>query len=231
MAYLLSIETATPICSVALHQDQNLLAYQELRLAQSHSSKLAVIIEQVLEHVPLTPAQLNGIAVSQGPGSYTGLRIGHATAKGLCFALNIPLIHVPTLQALAHMALPWVPPNALICPMIDARRMEVYCQFFNASGQPLAGQEGQPQAHILTPQSFAPQLEQGPVFFLGDGAPKSQEVLTHPNAHFPTQILPSAIGMGTLAQQRFDHQQFEDLAYATPFYLKEFKAGKPKPLL
>lgn len=228
MAYILSIETATKVCSVALHQQGALIVSQHLHIDKSHSGLLTVIIQNVLSNAGLEMADLQAIAVSAGPGSYTGLRIGASTAKGLCYALEIPLISVNTLEAMALDVARFVPEGALLCPMIDARRMEVYSLLANKQLDVIS-----PAApKVIDEKSFQQELEQYPVYFFGDGAEKCKAVLGHhPNAHFVEDVVPSAVPIGKRAFQLFEKEQFEDVAYYEPVYLKEFQGSKPKMLV
>jgi tRNA threonylcarbamoyladenosine biosynthesis protein TsaB len=228
MAYILSIETATKVCSVALHQEGALVVSQHLHIDKSHSGLLTVLIQNSLQYAGIAMSDIAAVAVSAGPGSYTGLRIGTSTAKGLCYALEVPLIAVNTLEAMAHEVATFVPGEALLCPMIDARRMEVYCMLLNKQLRII-----EPQApKVIDGHSFKDELQQQIVYFFGDGAAKCKEVLGHkPNAHFVTGVVPSAVPVGALAYQRWEQQQFEDLAYYEPVYLKEFQGTKPKTLV
>ncbi len=223
MALILCIETATRSCSVALAKDGSLLHFkEELSEKYSHSEQLTPFIESLLQEQGVALADLDAIAVSKGPGSYTGLRIGVSTAKGLCYALNKPLIKVSTLEAMAS-GMEKKHPNKIYSPMIDARRMEVYTAFFQ-SGKQLTDIE----AHIIEADSFSKMLEQEEVVFFGDGADKCQELIVHVNAIFVTDIYPSAKDMVALAEKAFAQQQFEDVAYFEPYYLKNFVVGVKK---
>lgn len=177
----------------------------------------------MLSHASLSPSQIDAVAISAGPGSYTGLRIGTSTAKGLCFALDKPLIAVNTLQAMANGIKKYNLQNHLLCPMLDARRMEVYCLVYGEKGETMLTT----QAKIIDENSFAELLAQTPITFFGSGSEKCRDMIRHPNAYFITDVTPSAANMGTLAHQKFLQGQFEDLAYFEPFYLKEFKPPKP----
>ncbi|EMR01354.1 tRNA (adenosine(37)-N6)-threonylcarbamoyltransferase complex dimerization subunit type 1 TsaB [Cesiribacter andamanensis] len=228
MAYIISIDTATSVCSVALHQQGRLIASQHLHIDKSHSGLLTVLIRNTLEYAGLRMQELGAVAVSAGPGSYTGLRIGTSTAKGLCYALDVPLIAVNTLEAMAHEVAAFVPDDALLCPMIDARRMEVYCMLATRQLQPVAPV----QAKVVEAGSFADVLSQQPVYFFGDGAAKCQPLLSHQaQARFVQGVVPSAVPVGALAWQKFEKQQVEDMAYFEPLYLKEFQGSKPKTLV
>ena len=228
MALILAFDTATRMCSVALLRDGEVLASRELNDGYSHAEKLTVFAEEVMAETGHTFQQLEAIAVSKGPGSYTGLRIGVSTAKGLCYGSNIPLIALSTLEAMCYQSgLPSIE-NAWKCPMIDARRMEVYTALFdaqNAAQTPIT-------AEIIDEHSFAKVLAERPVIFFGDGADKCEKVLgAHPNVHFVREVFPSALSFGALVEAKFAAQDFEDVAYFEPFYLKDFVAVKPKKLL
>src|SRR6476469_5557154 len=226
---LLSLETSSPVCSVALHDlcDGRLLGQSELRLEKSHSTHLTVLIEQLLENTGHSTADLSAVAVSDGPGSYTGLRIGGAAAKGLCFALDIPLIAISTLRALAwqvaqHTA---APENFRYCPMLDARRMEVYAAMYTHEGEEVLA----PTPLILDANTLREQLTQGPVLYFGNGAAKFEPLVAGQlNAGFLTGIQPSAVAVGALAIEAYRRQQFQDVAYYEPFYLKEVYTTTPK---
>ena len=228
MTYILSIETATKVCSVALHQDGVLVVSQHLHIDKSHSGLLTVLIKNCLEYAGISMQHIGAVAVSAGPGSYTGLRIGTSTAKGLCFAADLPLIAVNTLEAMAADVARFAPANALLCPMIDARRMEVYCLLANKELQIIA-----PQApKVIDEHSFKQELDEQLIYFFGDGAAKCKAVLgQHPHAHFVDEVVPSAVPIGALAYQLFQKEAFEDLAYFEPVYLKEFQGSKPKTLV
>jgi tRNA threonylcarbamoyladenosine biosynthesis protein TsaB len=222
MALILSLETSTSVCSVALHQDGKILGTSEIHKEQSHASKLAVLIDEVLKLGGFTPNQLNAVAVSSGPGSYTGLRIGASTAKGLCFALNIPLIAVDTLFLMAMQANAMNLGKAMLCPMIDARRMEVYCLITDAELQVIQPVE----AKVIDEHSFQDFLQQRPVIFFGNGAAKCKAVLQDKHALFLDQVYPSASALGIMAYEKFKRSQVEDLVSFEPFYLKEFLVKK-----
>ena len=223
MALILSIETATPVCSVALHDNGKLLALQELHLQKSHSEYLAVLIRETMKYAGLALEELNFIALSKGPGSYTGLRIGTATAKGLCYSLDIPLISVNTLEAMAHGAKKYLEKNVLMCPMIDARRMEVYSLIVDSDMKIIEPT----RPVVVTEEAYQTHLEQKPFYFFGDGAEKCIPLLSKwENARFIEEVKPTAKCVGALASERVSHNQhaIEDLAYFEPFYLKDFKA-------
>lgn len=222
MAFILNIETSTKNCSVAVSKNGKIIALKELNDGNySHAEKLHVFIDAVLEEANITMQQLNAVAISKGPGSFTGLRIGVSSAKGLCFALDIPLISIDTLKSLA---LQIVLEEGYIIPMLDARRMEVYSAVFNNRDS----QVRETEAQILDKTSFQNYLEKKHVFFIGDGVPKTKELISHPNAFFVDDKLPSANEMGMLAFEKFKQHDFENTAYFEPFYLKDFVAHKKK---
>ena len=221
MALILLIETATKSCSVSLASDDKIIATkQEVNEQYSHAEKLTVFIAKLFENQDFTIQDLDAVAVSKGPGSYTGLRIGVSTAKGLCYALDIPLVAISTLRAMAF-GMAQKEESDLYCPMIDARRMEVYNAFYNSSNKEIRGV----QADIITKESYEKELEQKVLFF-GDGANKCKEIIKHSNARFIEEIYPSSKDMVALAMQKYANKDFEDVAYFEPFYLKDFVAGK-----
>ncbi|MEN9336070.1 MAG: tRNA threonylcarbamoyladenosine biosynthesis protein TsaB [Bacteroidota bacterium] len=219
MALIVNIETATRNCSVAIARDGVVIAAREIaEQGYTHAEKLHVFIEEVMQEAAVSLSDLDAIAVSKGPGSYTGLRIGVSAAKGLCYALEKPLIAVDTLRVLAH-AVSEV--DGLIIPMIDARRMEVYAAIFDASKNEIR----EVQAEILTPDSYATSL--GPIYIVGDSSEKAQTVLTDARFHFLEEIqFPSATIMAELSETQFKANQFVDVAYFEPFYLKDFMLSK-----
>ena len=225
MPLILSIETATGVCAVALARDGNLLSVKEESKGYAHSENITMFIEAVCKSAGIALQELDAIAVSKGPGSYTGLRIGVSTAKGLCYALGKPLIAIDTLKSLANTFLisnDQEPPSVLV-PMLDARRMEVYCSVFDASLNELSP----PAAVIVNENSFSGLFRQGPVAFFGDGAAKCEAVIGgNPNAIFST-VRQSAAGMIALAEEKFAKHEFEDVSLFEPFYLKEAMIGKP----
>jgi len=225
---ILSIETSTTVCSVAITTDGNTLASQKLYLEKSHSTLLTVVIEQIMKQVGIEMAELDAIAVSKGPGSYTGLRIGVSTAKGLCYALDKPLIAVNTLHAMANEVNLHNHSQDLLCPMIDARRMEVYTALYDGELNELK----KTSAKILEENSFHETLMHNQVLFFGNGAEKFITLKKDvPNAVFIDRITPSAWSVGHLAHQAFLKSDFEDVAYFEPYYLKDFVATKPKKIL
>jgi len=224
MALLLALETATPVCSVCLALDGKIMALRESTEPNVHSAKLTIFIEEILAQSGLTVSSLGAIAVSRGPGSYTGLRIGVAVAKGLCYGLDIPLIAVPTLRAMAE-GMRGEPIRYLYCPMIDARRMEVYCAVYSEDGQEILPVD----ARIITEESFSGLLQDHIILFGGDGAAKCRPILgAHQNARFQEDFRPSSRYLIPLAEEKMSLNQFENPAYFEPFYLKDFVAGKPK---
>jgi tRNA threonylcarbamoyladenosine biosynthesis protein TsaB len=225
MALILQIETATQVCSAALSVNGETIALKELQANNIHAGSLTLFIQEVMASGGYSYSNLDAIAVSKGPGSYTGLRIGVSTAKGLCFALDKPLIAIGTLGMMAKGFLKANPDyNGLVCPMIDARRMEVFTSVFDSS---LATIEPV-SAKIIDEQSFKDQLIQAPVTFIGDGAEKCKAALNNPNALFSAENFNSAGNMSELSFDAFSNQSFEDLAYFEPFYLKDFVLTTPK---
>jgi tRNA threonylcarbamoyladenosine biosynthesis protein TsaB len=229
--YILLLETATDSCSVALSENSNIIAEKYINQPKAHASLLARYICDILQENNLTMEDCSAVAVSKGPGSYTGLRVGVSCAKGLCYGASKPLISVCTLATIAQMALDnnlyTGEGDFLIVPMIDARRMEVYTANFNSKGEQLTPVE----AKILDKTSYAAELAAGPVLFTGNGAEKFKELVgDNPNAFFAPQE-PHAAGMRVIAANKLEAGEFEDNAYFEPFYLKDFVAGKPKKLL
>lgn len=230
MALLLSLETSSQACSVALHNNGLLLASREIDTPRSAASQLAGMIREVINESQHKTNDLQGIVVASGPGSYTGLRIGVATAKGLCYALNIPLIAINTLQLLAYQGKDLLQNleakeqhNMLLCPMLDARRMEVYCMLLDDNLT-----EVEPtQAKIIDEHSFENHLEQKIIYFLGEGAEKCKNIISHSNARFVTEINPLATRLGELGHTKWNQSAFEDVVSFEPFYLKDFLIRKP----
>lgn len=222
MPVILSLETSTDVCSVALHDGEKILAQAEVHEPQSHASRLAPLIDSVSRDTGIPLKEINAVAVTRGPGSYTGLRIGTSTAKGLCYALGIPLISEGTLELLAFQGNRENTSHALLCPMIDARRMEVYCLVADHHLQvvrPIS-------AEIIHEKSFTELLDGGSVLFFGNGSEKCRSVIQHPNAVFLEGIFPQAAILGLMAGKKFHAGEFEDLVQFKPFYLKEFIARK-----
>ncbi|WP_152971432.1 tRNA (adenosine(37)-N6)-threonylcarbamoyltransferase complex dimerization subunit type 1 TsaB [Lacinutrix algicola] len=223
MMYILSIETSTTNCSVSLSKNgETLLLKEDYSNNYSHGERLHVFIDETLREAKIERSQLDAIAVSKGPGSYTGLRIGVSAAKGLCYALDIPLISISTLEALAHQV---KPESGVIVPMLDARRMEVYSAIFSSEFKEIRKIEAQ----ILDETSFAGELSQGKVYFVGNGVEKTKALLNNENAIFIEDKLPSADQMSALAFLKHKKSDTEDVAYFEPYYLKDFVALKPKP--
>lgn len=225
MALILNLETATTVCSVALGLDGKLIASKELNGDYSHAENLTLFIEDVMQQAGRKLSELDALAISKGPGSYTGLRIGVSAAKGLCYSLDKPLIAINTLQAMAAKAIAANKMDALYCPMIDARRMEVYCALFDNTGNEVLSTA----AEIIDENSFSQQLANHSIYFFGDGAAKCEAVLSkNKNAHFIKELFPSATSLCALSEEAFKNKKFEDVAYFEPFYLKDFVAGKKK---
>jgi tRNA threonylcarbamoyladenosine biosynthesis protein TsaB len=223
MALILSMETSTGICSVALHENSRLLVNAEVQQEQAHASQLALLIQDVMEKAKITPKEISAVAISSGPGSYTGLRIGASTAKGFCYSLNIPLVSIPTLDLIAKEAVEKIAESsALFVPMIDAKRMEVYARVTDSN----LGERMQTAAIVVDENSFRELLDGNKMFFCGDGAEKCKSVLKHPNANFIDGIFPRAQTLGFMAFRKFEKKAFEDLVNFKPFYLKEFIAKK-----
>ena len=228
MSLILSIDTSTKVCSVALHQEGNLLAISELYTEKSHSGMLTTLCENVVKYAGFSLNAVDAFAVAKGPGSYTGLRIGVSTAKGFCFALDKPLISVNTLEAMAFQVKDFYDENHLLCPMIDARRMEVYCQVLDNQMNIISETE----AKVIDELSFSELLDKKKVVFFGDGATKCQAEITHKNAVFlHTEIHPSAKTVGLLATKSFEKSLFENVVTFEPFYLKDFVGTQPKKAL
>lgn len=216
MALILNIETSTKNCSVGISKDGICIALKEENKGDySHAEKLHTFIEALLKSENLETKDLDAIAVGKGPGSYTGLRIGVSTAKGLAYAIDKPLISVDTLQALSKSI---VIDNGLIVPMIDARRLEVYSAIFNQNHEYTRTAE----AEIIDEKSYQTLLKEQPIHFLGDGAFKCKELIKHPNAVFVDDKFPSAKEMAILSEEKYQQNDFEDTAYFEPFYLKDF---------
>jgi tRNA threonylcarbamoyladenosine biosynthesis protein TsaB len=226
MALILQIETATQTCSVALSENGKLLHVLEQTERNIHASSITLFIEELFKQSNKKISDLNAVAVSMGPGSYTGLRIGVSTAKGICFALDIPLIGINTLAAMSSGFIDncfSVNKYALFCPMIDARRMEVYCAVFNSENQVLSATE----AKIIENQAFDDLFRDHVIYFFGDGASKCEDILSQNlNARVMDDFTNSATHLTKLAFDKYIQKQFEDVAYFEPYYLKDFVAGK-----
>ena len=230
MSCILNIETSTNVCSVAVSQDGSCIFNKEDHEGPNHAVILGVFVQEALSFIDSYAIPLDAVAVSCGPGSYTGLRIGLSMAKGICYGRDVKLIAIPTLEL---MCVPLLlgekinEENALLCPMIDARRMEVYSQFFDRALKEVRSIN----ADIVENNTYDDILAQQPVYFFGNGAEKCHEVLTHHNAHIIEGIVPLAKNMYPLAEKRMANEQFEDVAYFVPFYLKDFVAKEAKKLL
>lgn len=217
--YILNIETSTTVCSVALSENQKTLAFREIDNGYTHAENLHVFIDTLLKETAILPSRLSAISVSKGPGSYTGLRIGVSAAKGMAYALNIPLLSVDTLILMAATAKEVCAEYEFYCPMLDARRMEVYTSIYNNS---LVAQT-ETNALILDETSVMRFKQYPSICFFGNGMPKSKTLLQdHAGAKFIETIVPSAIHMGPLSHNKFLEKKFEDVAYFEPFYLKDF---------
>lgn len=226
MERIILIETSTALCSTAIAEDGVIVSYRESSEPRAHAGKTAQFISEMLEERALKVSDCSAVCVSKGPGSYTGLRVGSSSAKGLCFGAGIPLLSAGTLETLVcKAALDNVIPQGCryIVPMVDARRMEVYTCVFTPQGRAI----GETVPQIVTEDSFADILCEGPVLFIGDGADKCRGVLTSPNAFFH-QCQPDARAMAPLAQAAAKEKRYEDIAYFEPFYLKEFVATVSK---
>jgi len=221
LAFILNIETATTNCSVSLSKEGKTIVLKEDNdKSYSHAERLHVYIDEVLKEANINSNKLDAISVSKGPGSYTGLRIGVSAAKGLCFALDKPLISIPTLDALAHQV---KMDDGIIVSMLDARRMEVYSAIYDSNYNEIR----ETQAQILDETSFNDYLEQGKVYFIGNGVEKTKTLINHTNAIFIVDKIPSANDMSLLADTKYKKNDTEDIAYFEPYYLKDFVALKP----
>lgn len=220
---ILLLETATQICSSAIADNGVIVAERHSSQPNAHSSRLAVFINELMEESHLSPNQLNAVCVSSGPGSYTGLRIGVSSAKGLCYALDIPLLSVPTLQNMASYYYMTHPDyQGLVCPMIDARRMECYTGVFSRDGQ-----LRETRAEVIEKGCYDTWLENNAVTFIGDGAEKTMPLLQcHANSWYAPEFHIAAEGMATIAERKLQVGDYEDVAYFEPFYLKDFVAKK-----
>lgn len=226
MANILNIETSTTTCSVALSSDGQVVDHHENYDGLSHATLLSKFIDDALSTANRKEIKLDAIAVSIGPGSYTGLRIGLSQAKGLAFGLDLPLIGVNTLQLLAVTAMfsDFFDDDVLFVPMIDARRMEVYTAVYNNALEAIL----QPQPLILDENSFSDLLDKNTLVLMGNGSDKAKGVIHHNNARFIDSITPEAVNMIALAEKLYREQRFIDVAYSTPLYLKDFQATTPK---
>ena len=219
MSLILAIETSSASGSVALCQDGLILRSQHYHLDKSHSSVLHTMVKDLMHSAKEEMSDLDAIAVSKGPGSYTGLRIGASTAKGLCFALDIPLIGINTLESMAHQVVKKHTDYDLYCPMLDARRMEVYSLMVDGD----LNMVSETQPVILDEYSYAEKLKENKITFFGDGSDKFKDVVDHPNANFIDDVTPSAEDIALLAQIEFEKGHFENVIDFEPFYLKEYR--------
>lgn len=227
MSCILHIDTSTEVCSVAVSDNGSVIYHEEDFDGPSHSTRLAVMVEAAMSFTDNHAIPFDAVAVSSGPGSYTGLRIGVSTAKGVCYGRNLKLIAIPTLKILCVPVLLGnyeLPDDALLCPMIDARRMEVYTSLFTRALTPVEPTSSK----VIDSDSFKEHLDKHPVYFFGNGSAKCKDVLTHPNAHFIDGITPLAKYMCPLAEKANVTGDYADVAYFEPFYLKDFIAGKKK---
>lgn len=230
MSCILNIETSTDVCSVAISDSGQVIFNKEDHSGPNHAVKLGVYVDEALDFLDSHGLPLEAVAVSCGPGSYTGLRIGVSMAKGICYGRGVKLIAVPTLELMAVPVLLGEHPeeeDALIVPMLDARRMEVYAEVLDRAlkvVRPI-------QADIVDADTYKEYLDQHHVYFFGNGAAKCMETINHPNAHLVEGIEPLAKNMAPLAEKRFAEDKFEDVAYFVPFYLKDFVAKMPKKLI
>ncbi len=232
MALILNIETSTEVCSVTIASNGQLLFKKESTEGLNHSKVLTVFIEDLFKNNNLKPESLDAVAVSKGPGSYTGLRIGVSVAKGLCYGLNIPLISVNSLEALGNFAAGNIDKygfgkndsNLLFCPLIDARRMEVYTALYNLNGEELKPVS----AEIIDENFHTEWLENHKILFFGNGAEKCKTTITNQNALFLGPQTTSAEFMQNIAEEKYSKKEFEDVAYFEPFYLKNFVATIPR---
>ena len=229
MACILHIETSTNVCSVAVSENGQCIFDQVERGSMSHAEKLGTMVDEALSFTDNHAIPFDAVAVSCGPGSYTGLRIGVSMAKGVCYGRDLKLISIPTLELLCVEPLlgEKVEEGALLCPMLDARRMEVYAALYERSLKPVRSVG----ADVVSADTYKEWLDKGHVYFFGNGAAKCMDVIAHPNAHLIEGVEPLAKWMMPLAERRFLQEQFEDVAYFEPFYLKDFVAKASKKLL
>ncbi len=219
MPLILAIETATPCGSVALIKDHQLVGSQFYKLEKSHSSLLHVMTKQLMENAQMDFSDIDAVAISEGPGSYTGLRIGVSAAKGLCYSLDVPLISVNSLEGMAYQVRRYHPEGYYFCPMMDARRMEVYTSLFDERFNLV--KETEPV--ILDEGYLKTELTENRILFFGDGALKFKTVVSDNHAVFLDEVFPSAEEIGLLGAKKFDESKFENVVSFEPFYLKEFR--------
>lgn len=230
MSLILCIETSTHICSAGISRQGKIQALKESSEKNIHAASITLFVKEVCSQAGVSMDELDAVAVGMGPGSYTGLRIGVSAAKGFCYGLGIPLIAVPSLQAMAYGAISAIRKTGrclddhLFCPMIDARRMEVYTALFNSEYQEVRGTE----AIIIAEDSFGEELKNNTIYYFGDGADKCRYILRHERMIFLEGVYNSAANIALLADLKFRQGAFENLAYFEPFYLKDFIAAKPR---
>lgn len=227
MPTIINIETSTEVCSVALCKDDKVIALRENKEGLNHAKLLTIFVEEVMKETKLSFKEIDAVGISKGPGSYTGLRIGVSTAKGLCYGAKLPLIAIDTLNSLCVEAIKRsenIDENTWFCPMLDARRMEVFCAFYDKNNK----QKKDISAVIIDLDSFKEILDERKVIFFGNGADKCKEIIIHENAIFIENIQCSAKNMLALSNEAFENKIFEDLAYFEPFYLKDFVAIQSK---
>lgn len=229
MSTILHIETSTDVCSVAVSEDSHVIFQQEDHSGPNHAERLGTMVDEAMSFTDSHAIPFDAVAVSCGPGSYTGLRIGVSMAKGICYGRELKLIAVPTLELLCVPVLlrEMAEEDALLCPMLDARRMEVYAAIYDRALKPVR----EIGADIVTADTYKSYLDEHPVYFFGNGAKKCMETINHPNARLIEGIEPLAKWMQPLAERRLLNGQTEDVAYFVPYYLKDFVAKKPKDLL
>ncbi len=229
MACILHIETSTDVCSVAVSEDAQVIFQQDDHSGPNHAERLGTMVDEALSFTDSHAIPFDAVAVSCGPGSYTGLRIGVSMAKGICYGRNLKLIAVPTLELMCVPLLlgEKIEEGALLCPMLDARRMEVYAAIYDRALKPVR----KIGADIVDADTYREWLDRQPVYFIGNGAKKCMETINHPNARYIDGVEPLAKWMMPLAERRWLQKQFEDVAYFVPFYLKDFVAKMPKKLL
>lgn len=230
MSCILHIETSTDVCSVAVSEDSQVIFQQEDHSGPNHAERLGTMVDEALSFTDNHAIPFDAVAVSCGPGSYTGLRIGVSMAKGICFGRNLKLIAVPTLELLCVPILlreTVQEDDALLCPMIDARRMEVYAGIYDRALNPIRPVG----ADIVDGNTYKSWLDEHPIYFFGNGAAKCMDAINHPNAHLIEGIEPLAKWMQPLAERRLLNDATEDVAYFVPFYLKDFVAQMPKKLI
>lgn len=229
MACILHIETSTDVCSVAVSEDSQVIFQQDDHSGPNHAERLGSMVDEALSFTDSHAIPFDAVAVSCGPGSYTGLRIGVSMAKGVCYGRDLKLIAVPTLELMCVPLLlgEKIEEGALLCPMLDARRMEVYAALYDRALKPVR----EIGADIVDADTYREWLDRQPVYFFGNGAKKCMDVINHPNARYIDGVEPLAKSMMPLAERRWLQEQFEDVAYFVPFYLKDFVAKMPKKLL